>query len=404
MRILYIWDADYPWDVRVEKICQSLNKAGHEVHIVSRNLKKSPVSEVVDDLHIHRMKIWKNDTINYAFSFPAFFSPFWKSHIDSNIIEYAIDLIIVRDLPLAPAAIRAGKRHSIPVIFDMAEDYVAMIQDIWDDRKFQGLNLLVRNPYLAKLVEKYSFKNADHIIVVVEEAKSVVKNGGGDLQHISIVGNTPSLDSFSDQGEKPSQDLTAIKSRFSAIYTGGIQMGRGIHTVIEAIPDIIKEIPDFLFVIVGAGYAVERLQKETARLAIEDHVHWTGWIDHGQMYHYIKEANIGLIPHLVSKHVDTTIPNKLFDYMGHGLGVLASNAAPLQRIIEEEKCGMVFQSGDPEDFARQLIAMGKSATPFGENGKKAILNKYNWQNDEKRLLFLTENIRKKADADSTQPD
>ena len=37
MRICKIWDADYPWDVRVEKVARSLTEAGHEVHLVARN-------------------------------------------------------------------------------------------------------------------------------------------------------------------------------------------------------------------------------------------------------------------------------------------------------------------------------------------------------------------------------
>jgi hypothetical protein len=31
LRVLYLWDADYPWDVRTEKICSALTEAGHEV-------------------------------------------------------------------------------------------------------------------------------------------------------------------------------------------------------------------------------------------------------------------------------------------------------------------------------------------------------------------------------------
>ena len=38
MRILKIYDGDYPWDVRVEKITQSLLGAGHEVRLLCRNL------------------------------------------------------------------------------------------------------------------------------------------------------------------------------------------------------------------------------------------------------------------------------------------------------------------------------------------------------------------------------
>ena len=72
---------------------------------------------------------------------------------------------------MAIAGIWAGKRNNIPVIFDMAEDYVAMIRDIWEARKFKGLNFLIRNPYLVKIVEKYVLSKVDHIFVVVEEAK-----------------------------------------------------------------------------------------------------------------------------------------------------------------------------------------------------------------------------------------
>lgn len=387
MNILYIWDADYPWDVRVEKICRSLISAGHEVHIASRNLKRKPTYDKDQGLHIHRMSTWKNDKLNYGFSFPAFFSPFWKQLIDSIIIRHAVDLIIVRDLPMAPAAIMAGKRHDIPVVFDMAEDYVAMVLDIWRARKYQGLNLIVRNPYLAKLVEKYSFKNADYIFVVVEEAKGIVAKGGGDIQHTSIVGNTPSLDIFHDYDEVETPDmLNIIKKHFSVIYTGGIGMGRGIQTVIDAIPHLIDTIPDFLFVIVGAGYYVEKLKEKVDDLGVQKHVMWIGWVEHDIMYNYIKESKVGLIPHFVSDHVNTTIPNKIFDYMGFGLPIVATDAVPLKRIIEEEKCGVCFKSGDAKDLVKAILYLYQSGDGLGNNGSNAVKNKYNWKKDETRLL------------------
>jgi hypothetical protein len=246
MQILYIWDADYPWDVRVEKICQSLHKHGYGVHIAARNLKRLPLYENIEGLHVHRLKTWKNKKLNYLLSFPAFFSPIWRGFLDSIIRQNKIDLIIVRDLPIAIAGIWAGKRNGIPVIFDMAEDYVAMIRDIWRARKYQGLNLIVRNPYLAKFVEKYTFKKADHILVVVEEAKNVVLSSGDYIKKITIVGNTPPLDSFEDHyTSEMNSNLKLIKSRYSAIYTGGIQMGRGIQTVLEAIPEINMPAPRY---------------------------------------------------------------------------------------------------------------------------------------------------------------
>ena len=394
MNILYIWDADYPWDIRVEKICRALKNNGHEVHIASRNLKRNAVYEDIDGIKIHRTHIWKSDRLNYFFSFPLFFSPVWKRFLDKIIQRDSVDLIIVRDLPMAIAGIWAGKRANIPVIFDMAEDYVSMVRDIWRLRKYQGFNLIVRNPYLAKYVERYSFKYADHILVVVEEAIDVVTRGGSDFNKVTIVSNTPQLEDFESAAYLQNDNIDLIKKHFSVIYTGGIQMGRGVQTVLDAIPQIILDIPDFLFVVIGDGYAAEKIKSIVAAKGLEKYVLWIGWVDHADVFSYIKACNVGLIPHFVTEHVETTIPNKIFDYMGCGVPVISSDAPPMKRILEKEQCGITFRGGDAEDLARAVVKIYKSNPSFGENGKKAVRRKYNWQEDEKKLLHLINNICK----------
>jgi len=388
LNILYIWDADYPWDIRVEKICLSLVAAGHEVHIVSRNLERNPVYEEDKGLHIHRTKAWNNSRLNNVFSFPAFFNPVWGRLIDSIISRHSIDIIIVRDLPIAIAGIWAGKRYNLPVIFDMAEDYVALLRGIWQNAKFKGGNFLLRNPYIAKLVERYVFRKVDYFLVVVEEAKNVVIAAGVPDKCISIVSNTPELAKFeggyklhvtSDVGDR-------IRGSYSAIYTGGVQKGRGIQTVIEAIPLIIKKIPEFLFVIVGDGYAVDYFKKLAKEAGVEEYILWVGWVDHEELFAYINDSKVGLIPHFSSEHVNSTIPNKLFDYMALALPVLVSDALPLDRIVRVEECGLSYKSGDADALQESLFEIYNSDRDFGAHGKEAVKRKYNWKTDENELL------------------
>lgn len=393
LKILYIWDADYPWDVRVEKICTALEKDGHELHIAARNLKQAPIKEEVHGATVHRIRAWKNKKLNYILSFPLFASPVWKGFLDKIIQEEGIQLIIVRDLPMTIAGIWAGKRHNIPVIMDMAEDYVAMVRDIWRARKFQGLNLLVRNPYLAKLVEIYSFKKVDYIIAVTEEAKTVV-NGVTGASSVTIVSNTPDVALFSNLECDEVESLNDIKRNYSAIYTGGIQNGRGLQTVIEAIPQIKRKIPSFKFVVVGSGYAKERLKMLSKEIGVEKDIVWVGWVDHEDIYRYIAACRIGVIPHLVTDHVNTTIPNKIFDYMGSGIPIIASNAAPLKRIVETEHCGQIFVSGDSDSLANAVIKVFNEGQNYGENGKNAVFEKYNWNIDQARLLSLVHDSSK----------
>jgi len=396
MNILYIWDADYPWDVRVEKISNALMSAGHEVHVASRNLKKKPVYEKVNDLHIHRTNIWRNDKLNYFFSFPLFCSPIWKRFLDRLIEENNIDVIIVRDLPLAIAGIWAGRRYNVPVIFDMAEDYVAMVRDIWKLRKFKGLNLLVRNPYLAKMVEKYTFSNIDHTLVVIDEAIDVVVNGGGNVLDVSVVSNTPDLEVFSSKRSLfDSEAMREMKESFSVIYTGGIQLGRGLQLVVEAMPKVIKYIPNFRFVVVGDGYAVDQIKKLVSEKGLGEYVIWVGWVSHEEIYSYISSSSVGIIPHYVTDHVKTTIPNKIFDYMGCGIPVIASDSPPMKKIIDDNECGLVFRDRNVEELANSIISLYNSDINYGENGKKAVFDEYNWSRDTERLFSVINKLASK---------
>jgi glycosyltransferase involved in cell wall biosynthesis len=386
MNILYLWDADYPWDIRVEKICTSLMQHGHEIHIAARNLKKRPEYELINDLHIHRLKTFKNNKINYALSFPVFFSPIWKRFLTKIVKSNKINLVIVRDLPMAITGIVVGKRHRLPVIFDMAENYVAMVKNFWKHQKFRGLNIIVRNPFFATMVEKYVLKNMDHILVVVEESKQYVLSKGIDPQKITIVGNTPPLGIFSSTTEQKNQLIDQIKNKYSVIYVGGIQLGRGIHLVLQAIAKLVKKIPNFLFVVVGDGYGTKILKGLIDTNHLQDYVLWVGWVNHQNIYDYIRASKVGIIPHYVSEHTNSTVPNKLFDYMGFGLPVIASNAIPLKRILEEEKCGLVYESGNAEDLAEKLISVFNSNIDYSGHGIKAVMNKYNWDLDAQRLI------------------
>jgi glycosyltransferase involved in cell wall biosynthesis len=391
MNILYIWDADYPWDIRVEKICRSLIDNGHSVHIVARNLKNRAEYDLIDGLHIHRIAFFKVLILNYLLSFPAFFSPIWHHLINEVIYKFKIETIIVRDLPMAIAGIWAAKRWNIPVYFDMAEDYVSMLWNVWKYKRFNPMNFLVRNPLLAYFVEKYAIKRMNHIFIVVDEAISVIARAGGNKQKVSLVSNTPNLHDFENHGtDIPQSNILRMSQKYSIVYCGNILLARGISIMIDSIIHLSKYMNDFQFVVIGDGYALKELQSQVVKRHHESYVWWLGWIEHSSMLQYIKLARIGIIPNYVSRHTNTTIPNKIFDYMACGIPVVASNAIPMKRIIESENCGEVFKSGDSLSLSNAILKVRDSTIDYGSNGRAAIVNKYNWDFDKKRLFDVIE--------------
>jgi len=223
--ICHIWDADYPWDIRVEKVCQSL-QVNHEVHLVCRNEKRSPRHEVLDGTIIHRLPSlprWLGPC-HMILGLPFFFNPTWLRAIWSTVKRSRADLILVRDIPLALTAILVGRWYNIPVLLDLAENYPAMLEDqrLYSPKSVIGG--IVRHPALARLVEKIVLKWVDHIIVVVEESRDRLIDMGIDSSRITIITNTPPLDRWSE--DAPSTVASNDHDTAHFVYLGNLDAKR----------------------------------------------------------------------------------------------------------------------------------------------------------------------------------
>ena len=92
------------------------------------------------------------------------------------------------------------------------------------------------------------------------------------------------------------------------------------------------------------------------------------------------KSTIALIPHIRSEHTNTTIPNKIFQHMYAQIPTLSTNCDPLKRIIEQERVGLIYEHNNCKDFVEklQILITDKTNNKYGINGKKAVIEKYNW--------------------------
>ena len=102
----------------------------------------------------------------------------------------------------------------------------------------------------------------------------------------------------------------------------------------------------------------------------------------------LAESDIGVIPHHATESWNTTIPNKLFDYWAAGLPVITSNAIPASRIVNDCGGGLVFKERNPISLADTIEKLLNSDTrnKCAKEGRKAIVDRYNWEFDFAKLL------------------
>jgi glycosyltransferase involved in cell wall biosynthesis len=393
LRVLYIWDADYPWDVRTEKICAALRGAGVDVHIAARNRAWRPDTEQLPEGVVHRMPPWRwaGRRLDGALGFPAFFSPRWRRLIAKTIRAVRPDVLVVRDLPLCPTAIWAGRDFGLPVLFDMAENYPSAIRDRWEEGLYGPADFFLRNPAAVAAVERYCLPRVDGVITVIEESADRVAAAGVPRERIVVVSNTPPR----ARALEPAPARPPSRGGpLELVYLGLIEIPRGLKTLVDGVARLRDTATPVRLSLVGTGVDHARLVAHARALGLTDaHVVFHGFVrSHERAREIVAAADVGAVPHPRSETWNTTIPNKLFDYMAAGLPVVSADAAPLMRIVTETGAGEVFRSGDADDLAAALVRLTdpRRRRACGEAGRLAVSAKYNWERDAAVLLEAIE--------------
>jgi len=385
-----VWDSDYPWDIRVEKICSTLINYGYEVHLVCRNRHRRVPEEIYEGIHIHRLPFLSSDLgrLNDLFSFPAFFSPVWLKKIRNIVRSKEIDLIMVRDLPLALGALAIGKRYSVPVILDMAECYPELLRLIWKYEPLKFQNVIVRNPYVADVIEFASVKLADHVFVMIEESRERLLRKKVAPADITIVSNTPVLSRFEATVATWPGSMKQHKGKLILLYAGFINYSRGLDTVFRSLKEYLSINENVFLVLLGTGTATADLKRMANDMSIENNVVFEGWVDNKLIPEYVASADVCLVPHHKCSHWDHTIPNKLFDYMAAGKPVLVSNVNPMMRIVKNMRCGLVYEDNNIGSFVSMLSRLQNQELrqQLGERGFNAVKDRYNWEHDSAAMM------------------
>ncbi len=392
LRILQVWDHEYPWDIRTEKVCHALTMRGHDVALTARNRPRLALRETLPEATVYRLRPRPRlgRRLDAALMFPAFFNPIWIAHIGRTARAVRADVILCRELILAPTALLLARRLGLPFVLDLAEDYPGMLMQLYNRRDFRLINLVVRNPLLAGAIERWCVRRADGVMVVSEAAADRVRRLGAG--RTALVGNTPTADRIAMLGglDRPAPDAA---SPLRLVYLGLLETARGIDLALEAMSLLAADGAPVVLDLIGADHG-NHFAERARSLGVADRVRFHGFVPHDDALRLMAKADVGLMPHRVSRHIRTTLPNKLFDYMAARLPVIATDAAPVRQVLETEGCGLVHPDRDAEALAQRvrLLLDPDRRIAMGRAGRRAVERSYNWSTDAARLCEFIEGI------------
>ncbi len=78
-----------------------------------------------------------------------------------------------------------------------------------------------------------------------------------------------------------------------------------------------------------------------------------------------------------------------------GLPVVASDFPEIRKVVGGAGCGVLVDPTDPDAIAEAIVYLmehPEEARRMGENGRRAVLERYNWEEIEGRLLEVYQAI------------
>ncbi len=176
-------------------------------------------------------------------------------------------------------------------------------------------------------------------------------------------------------------------------YTGVLSPFRGATQIIESMGLLSNHIQARLQV--AGRIDPPELIPQLQQLAGWKRVDFLGWQSRPRMAELLGQARAGLLLfHPVSNHTQSQ-PNKMFEYMSAGIPVIASNFPLWRSLVEGNQCGINCDPLNPKEVAEAiewLLAHPQKAQRMGENGRRAVEEKYNWESESKTLIAFYQKL------------
>ncbi|WP_285769003.1 glycosyltransferase [Peribacillus sp. SI8-4] len=171
------------------------------------------------------------------------------------------------------------------------------------------------------------------------------------------------------------------------LYQGGVQMGRGLEQLVDAVP----LIDSGTVVFIGDGKIKASLMKKVKEMDLEHRVKFLPKVPVDELLHYTKNAYLGfqVLNNVCFNHYSAS-SNKLFEYMMSGVPVVACSFPEIQKVVDTERIGVCVDSHDPKAIAKGVNYLLKHPEKRAEMSRNCLMarQKYNWKQEKEIFIEI----------------
>ena len=353
-RILHILDHSLPlhsgYTFRTRAILKAQQAAGFDVRGLTglRHGAPGPATEEVEGIRFHRtpgiaagptgMREWR-EIARLA------------EAIERLAQDWRPDVLHAHSPALCGmAALRAGRRLGIPVVYE--------IRAFWEDAAVgNGTGREGSLKYrLTRALENRVVAGADAVFTICRGLRDDLIARGFDGGRIGISPNGVDLALF---GTPPARDMAlAAELGFGNEpiigFIGSFYDYEGLDDLIAAMPLLRERHPGARLLLVGGGPMDNALRAQANASPAAEAIHFTGRVPHDQVERYYSLVDVLAYPRKRSRLTDLVTPLKPLEAMAQRRIVAASDVGGHRELVTHGETGILFPADDPAGCAAAL--------------------------------------------------
>ena len=363
-KVLITFLGNINYDTRCKNLYDSLSVNGFDVSFLGFDWLTKDFKETLGSISVYKLK--------KRFLSLSFYLKFiW--HLKLNLMKSHASIFFAEDIYTLPFVVIFAKLKRAKVFYDSRELF-GHLAGLKDKRLKQTI---------WRLIEKLFIKKADYVIVTGEMDEKFIQEKF-NLTNTIVLRNLPRYYKSPMHFDIHS-NLQIDKRKKIILYQGIILKGRGI----ELIYNVLKELPDYVFVIIGGGDFENYYKELAARMDLVDQVYFLGKLTQEELPKVTSAADVGtaLIENLSISYY-YALPNKLFEYIMAEVPVLVSNLPQMKEIVDKYEVGFVVNTDKKEEIISALKKLSNDSEfqdKFRYNCKKAS-EELNWEKEVTNLL------------------